>query len=105
MLTGCSVYPHEIPREYASANKYRLYNCDHVERESYRIDVRATQLAATLEKYAQSDPPLNGLALWPEYARLKGEHAALHKAAAARGCAVPTRVRMGAPPAGMEIEP
>jgi hypothetical protein len=105
MLTGCSVYPHEIPREYVSSDRYRLYNCEQMERESARIDARASEIAATLAKFAQDDPPRNGLPLWPAYARLKGEHAALQQSAMYRQCAVTTRLGTQAPIPASAITP
>jgi hypothetical protein len=105
LAAGCSVPPEQIPGEYVSADRYRLYSCDQVERESARINARAGEIAAVLEQYAQSDPPRNGLTYWPEYARLKGERAALHQAALRRQCSVVSRVRTDAPMPAMQVPP
>jgi len=98
LAMGCSVPAKDIPGEYVSSSRYRAYDCEQLASESARIHTHETQLAAILDRFAQHDPPLNGLAFWPEYARLKGERAALQQAAFARTCPAITPVRMNAPP-------
>jgi hypothetical protein len=105
LVMGCSVPSKDIPGEYVSPSRYRAYNCEQLASESARVHTRETQIAAIVDRFAQHDPPLNGLPFWPEYTRLKGERAALQQAAFASACSTTTPVRMNSPPPSSVITP
>jgi hypothetical protein len=105
MVIGCSVTSNDIGGEYVSPARYQLYNCEQLASESARLHSRATDIAAILDKFALNDPPLNAIGLWPEYARVKGEHSALQQAAIVRKCAMIGPVRVHPPIPGKAITP
>jgi hypothetical protein len=102
LAAGCATASKDISPTYASPLLYDGYSCEQVAAESTRVDSQASALGKRLDEAAQHDKGIlvTGLLFfWPalfalggtqeeeaEYARLKGEHAALLQTAAAKGC-------------------
>ena len=102
VLSGCASSPNEIQAQYVSPVQYQSYNCNQLSMEMSRVGQKTAQLHASIEKNAQNDKAAMGVGMvlfWPalfllegdgpeaqEYARLKGEYEAMHKAAVKREC-------------------
>ncbi|MBB4285916.1 hypothetical protein [Roseospira goensis] len=112
-LAGCASSSENIAAAYVSPNQYANYSCDQIREEQGRVGTRVRQLAGDVDDNATGDAVAMGVGMilfWPalffiegdgpeanEYARLKGEHEALQKAAIEHNCTIPTRT----PPAAM----
>ena len=117
LAAGCTTASKDISPAYASPLAYQDYSCEQIAAESTRVDSQAGALGRRLDEAAQHDKGIMvaGLLLfWPalfalggtkeeeaEYARLKGEHAALQQTAAGKGCGTQeaqARPRLSEPP-------
>lgn len=102
-LGGCASQPKEIPAQSVSTIQYNNYSCPQVSQEAERVSGRVNELYSSLKKKADNDAVQMGVGLilfWPtlflleggdgpeaqEYARLKGEHAALEKVSIQKDC-------------------
>lgn len=99
---GCATAPEKIQAASLSPLAYKERSCEEIAAEYNRVSVRENELHAVLKERADTDATQMGvgmLLLWPtllwldgdgddtrEYARLKGEQAALKEAATARRC-------------------
>jgi hypothetical protein len=106
-LAGCASSSENIAAAYVSPNQYANYSCDQIREEQARVGTRVRQLAGDVDDNATGDAVAMGVGMilfWPalffiegdgpeanEYARLKGEHEALQKAAIEHNCTTPTR--------------
>lgn len=105
MLSACASAPEDIQTSYISPLEYANYDCNQISMETVRVNRRAANLEASLNKKADNDATQMGLGLilfWPtlffleggdgpeaqEYARLKGEREALESAAVQKRCTV-----------------
>jgi hypothetical protein len=101
MAAGCSTASRDVTAAQVSPMPYEAYACEQLSAEGERIRARAAELAARLDKAAENDRKLvvASLLFLPtlfaiggtkdeeaEYARLKGEHAALRQVASRKGC-------------------
>jgi uncharacterized protein YceK len=113
-LAGCASSSEHIAAAYVSPNQYAEYSCDQIREEQARVGARVRQLAGEVDDNATGDAVAMGVGMilfWPalffiegdgpeanEYARLKGEHEALQKAAIRQNCATPTKTPPAATP-------
>lgn len=102
LAAGCATASKDISPAYASPLPYQDYTCEQIIAESGRVDSQASALGKRLDQAAMHDKGIlvTGLVFfWPalfalggtkeeeaEYARLKGEHAALQETGTAKGC-------------------
>lgn len=101
-LVGCATSSKDIASAYISPMQYQNYDCDQLNAEATRLNVRAQQLGGRLDEAANNDKALVAVSLllfWPaafavggtkqqeaEYARLKGEADAIQQAAIGKKC-------------------
>lgn len=106
VMAGCASSSKDVTAAYTSPLQYQNYNCEQINAETLRIQGRVVELGGRLDQAAANDKALVGVGLvlfWPalfalggtkavegEYARLKGEHEALQKAAIEKKCVAPT---------------
>jgi len=102
VVAGCATSSANISSSYVSPIQYQPYDCAQLTSEGQRLQVRLDQLKSRLDQAAANDKAIAGVGLilfWPalfalggtkdqeaEYARLKGEYAAVEQAAIARKC-------------------
>jgi hypothetical protein len=102
-LGGCANASNNIASADISPAEFATYSCPQLVAESQRIGNRVVQLGGRLDKAASNDRAMTGVAVvlfWPallvvggtgqqeaEYARMKGEYAAIRQAAALKQCA------------------
>lgn len=102
VVAGCATSSANISSSYVSPVQYQSYDCAQLASEGQRLQVRIDQLKNRLDQAAANDKAIAGVGLilfWPalfalggtkdqeaEYARLKGEYAAVEQAAIARKC-------------------
>jgi outer membrane murein-binding lipoprotein Lpp len=106
VLGGCASAAKDVSASYVSPLQYQNYDCSQITAEGQRIQARINQMTGQLDKAANNDKAITGVALilfWPaafalgnktqeaEYARLKGEGEALEQAFIAKKCASVTR--------------
>ncbi|MBE2263013.1 MAG: SHOCT domain-containing protein [Burkholderiaceae bacterium] len=117
-LGGCATPSKDVATAYVSPVQYNSYTCDQILAESSRLLVRVNELGGQLDKAADNDKVITGVALilfWPaafalggtkgqeaEYARLKGEHEALQQAWIQKKCSAPM-AGVGPTPNGMPL--
>jgi len=103
LAAGCATAAKDVAPIDASPAAYQGYSCEQIAAETARIDARAQPLGARLDEAAQHDRAILVAALLvfapallalggtkeeeAEYARLRGERAALDRSAAGQGCA------------------
>ncbi|HNY46506.1 MAG TPA: hypothetical protein PKN64_06075 [Casimicrobium sp.] len=95
VLGGCASAAKDVSASYVSPLQYQNYDCSQITAEGQRIQARINQMTGQLDKAANNDKAITGVALilfWPaafalgnktqeaEYARLKGEGEALEQA-------------------------
>lgn len=102
-LAGCASDPANISAASVSPLQYSGYDCEQINAELDRVNVRKANLHASLKEKADNDAVQMGVGmilLWPalffleggdgpeaaEFARLKGEQEALEKTAIANHC-------------------
>lgn len=100
-LSGCATSSNKVTAAYASPLAYQGYDCTQITSESARLQSKIAETGGQLDKAADNDKILTGVALvvfWPavfflgnkqqeaEFARLKGEYDALQQAAIAKKC-------------------
>lgn len=100
-LTGCATSSGKVAATYASPLAYQSYDCAQITSESSRLQGRMTELGGQVDKAADNDKVLTGVAVvlfWPaifflgnkqqeaEFGRIKGEYEAIQQAAIARKC-------------------
>jgi hypothetical protein len=101
-LTGCATSSNKIAASYSSPIQFQSYDCNQIAQESARIQAKITETGGQLDKAADNDKVLTGVALvvfWPavfflggnkqqeaEFARLKGDYDALQQAAITKKC-------------------
>jgi hypothetical protein len=99
---GCAHSSDEIGAQYVSPIQYANYDCQQIAAEQQRVSARVSQLAGEVDDNATGDAvatTVGVILFWPalffidgdgpeanEYARLKGEHEALQKAAIEKKC-------------------
>lgn len=101
-IVGCSTASKDVATAYVSPVQYQAMDCDQLAAESARVSGRVSQLGGRLDEAASNDKTIGvvgAILFWPalfalggtkqqeaEYARLKGEHDALHQAAVMKKC-------------------
>lgn len=106
LMAGCATASKEISSTYVSPVQYQPYDCQQLSAESQRIHGRVSQLGARLDEAASNDKAITGVGMilfWPalfalggtkqqeaDYARLMGEYDAVHQAAIAKKCDMPS---------------
>lgn len=101
VVGGCASAAKDVSSSYVSPLQYQNYDCSQITAEGQRIQGRINQMTGQLDKAANNDKAITGVALilfWPaafalgnkaqeaEYARLKGEGEALEQASIAKKC-------------------
>jgi hypothetical protein len=102
IAVGCAKHPDKIAAQYVSPIQYDNYTCDQISNEMRRLTTHISELAGKQEKAASGDSVKMGVGLvlfWPtlffldgnspqaaEYAKLKGEFAALEQTAIKKNC-------------------
>lgn len=115
VLGGCSTASKDITSTYVSPTQYRSFDCDQLNQEAQRIQVRVVELGGRLDQAAQNDKALVGVGMilfWPalfalggtkqqeaEYARLRGEYDAVQQSSIEKKCATPVPPAAPAPAA------
>ena len=100
-LTGCASSSNKVAATYASPLAYDKYDCSQLASEGARLRGRMSELGGQVDKAADNDKVLTGVALvlfWPavfflgnknqeaEFGRIKGEYDAVQQAAIAKKC-------------------
>jgi hypothetical protein len=101
-LYGCAATSGEIVTSVIPVHEFADYSCDQLNAESQRIANRVVKLGGSIDQAATNDKLLTGVAIvlaWPaigalggteqqerDYARIRGEYDAIHKAAAIKHC-------------------
>jgi hypothetical protein len=100
-LSGCATSSGKVVGTYASPLAYQSYDCSQIASESSRLQSRMTELGGQVDKAADNDKVLTGVAVvlfWPaifflgnkqqeaEFGRIKGEYEAIQQAAIAKKC-------------------
>jgi hypothetical protein len=100
-ISGCASSSGKVTATYASPLAYQSYDCTQIASESSRLQVRMTELGGQVDKAADNDKVLTGVAVvlfWPaifflgnkqqeaEFGRIKGEYEAIQQAAIAKKC-------------------
>ncbi|MEY4425836.1 MAG: hypothetical protein RL535_134 [Pseudomonadota bacterium] len=100
-LSGCASSSGKVAATYASPLAYQTYDCTQIASESVRLQARMTELGGQVDKAADNDKVLTGVAVvlfWPaifflgnkqqeaEFGRIKGEYEAIQQAAIAKKC-------------------
>ena len=102
VVSGCSTASKDIAPNYVSPMQYQSYDCAQIAAEDQRLSSRVSQLGGRLDEAASNDKSIGvvgAILFWPalfalggtkgqeaEYARLKGEHDALHQASIQKKC-------------------
>lgn len=102
VLFACASSSDQIATSYVSPVQYSSFNCDQLSLELARLNVRKSELAASLDKAAKNDEGLTAVSIilfWPaafalggneaqeiEYARLKGEYDAVQQMGIEKDC-------------------
>jgi hypothetical protein len=100
-LSGCATSSGKVAATYASPLAYQSYDCTQIASESNRLQSRMTELGGQVDKAADNDKVLTGVAVvlfWPaifflgnkqqeaEFGRIKGEYEAVQQSAIAKKC-------------------
>jgi len=100
-VSGCATSSGQVTASYASPLAYNSYDCSQIASETARLQGRMTELGGKIDKAADNDKVLTGVALvlfWPavfflgnkqqeaEFGRYKGEYEAIQQAAIAKKC-------------------
>ncbi len=112
VILSCASSSHEIAAYYVSPDKYETYSCDQLWKEFKRLNLKKTELAASLDMKASSDEEMTAVSaflFWPaafalggneaqeaEYARLKGEYDAVQKMGVEINCDLAPSKKIGA---------
>ena len=104
LLAGCATSSKDISATYVSPVQYQSYDCQQLQAETQRIQVRVVELGGRLDQAASNDKALVGVGMilfWPalfalggtkqqeaEYARLRGEYDAVAQASIQKKCGV-----------------
>ena len=124
LLAGCATSSKDITAAYVSPLQYEKHDCDQISMEMVRIQARTTELGGRLDEAAANDQGIavaGAILFWPalfflggtqaqeaEYARLKGEHEALHQQAIAKKCSPASTIQPApaneAPPASNTLD-
>ena len=102
LLGGCATSSKDVATTYVSPMQYQQYDCSQLAGETQRIQVRVSQLGGRLDEAASNDKAITAVSavfFWPalffvggtkqqeaEFARVKGEYAAVQQAAIAKKC-------------------
>lgn len=101
-LLGCATASKDITATYVSPLQYQSYDCDQLEAEFQRVNMRVSQTGGRLDEAASNDKGITAagaIIFWPalfalggtkeqeaEYARLKGEGDAIQQSAIQKKC-------------------
>ncbi len=101
-LSGCATSSANIAASYTAPLQYQGYDCDQLNAEAQRVQVRVGQLGGRLDEAANNDKVLMGVGMllfWPalfalggtkqqeaDYARMKGEYDAIQQAMITKKC-------------------
>ena len=103
ILSGCATSSSDIRPTYVSPVAYQSYDCDQLNAEAQRIQVRVSQLGGRLDEAATHDKELaaSALILWPtlfalggtkqqeaDYALLRGQYDAVQQESIAKKCSL-----------------
>jgi hypothetical protein len=103
VASGCATSPDEIRASSVSPLRYANHSCEQIVQEAAYVEEEVNSLYYSLKKKADDDSTQMGLGLilfWPalffleggdgpqaaEYAKYKGEHKALQRAAITKSC-------------------
>ena len=102
LAVGCAHSSDEIAAQAVPASTYDSYECERIATERDRVSARLAELKTEVDETANDDELMTtvGILVFPpllfflkgdgteadEYARLKGEHAALQEAATSKQC-------------------
>ncbi len=120
-LSGCATASKDVAATYVSPLQYQSYDCQQINAEAQRLQMRVSELGGRLDKAANNDKALMGVGLlifWPalfalggtaqqeaEYGRLRGEYEALQKVAVEKKCAPMPEAASAAVPAAAASAP
>lgn len=106
LIAGCASSSKDIASASVSPLLYQHYTCDQLFLENARLQSKAVELGGRLDKAAENDKAITGVALilfWPaafalggnkgqeaEYSRIKGENDAIQQALVLRNCGAAT---------------
>jgi hypothetical protein len=106
ILSGCATRSSDIRPTYVSPVAYQSYDCDQLNAEAQRIQVRVSQLGGRLDEAATHDKELaaSAIILWPtlfalggtkqqeaDYALLRGQYDAVQQESIAKKCNMTTQ--------------
>ena len=89
-LSGCAMPDEQLARFMVAPDKYMLYTCDDIAKETQAAAAREQELRQLMAK-ADVDAPgrlVSAVAYRPDYLTVRGEINELRKAAAAKHCTV-----------------
>lgn len=103
-LSGCAANPKSIEAIYVSPTVYESYDCEQIIEEMTRVSKRSEELLKQFQRQQNDEfakATVGLVLLWPvivslegreapgtsEYAKLKGEYAALRQVLETKGCA------------------
>lgn len=102
VISGCATSAKNVPASYVPTLSYQSSDCGQLNAEAARIQAKLVETGGQLDKAADNDKVLTGVALlvfWPavfflgnkaqeaEYGRLKGDYDAINKVAIEKKCA------------------